>query len=888
MRMLYFRISGYKRLVTGMSQSSIEIDFTKSMHKIINIVGPNGSGKSTLINALSPMPDGNENFIEHQSASKEIVYDNGYSILIVHPVDSRGNRVTTKAFIKKNGIELNPNGNVSSYKSILETELGLDSNFLVLSKLSADDKGIAVRKPAEKKKFLASTLSGLDLYNDIYKTMVKRTSILKPMIDSITEKMNNIGSIDVLNNRLQSISNRISSIELDKDDIIKSNHEYEFKIEQLDPSKEIQNEYNKISLELNNLSNQLKSYTDINKHVADIINEIKIDTDRKKVLTSSIEEINISIEKLLREREEESHFLQLKLDKVNSLKSDINISILEDGINNTKSQINMCEETFSSMNINPDEFTKDEFISGINVIEDIISSIDILKSSSSKDELEEACNAILNNYSLSDKKTHLEGVLNSLEIDLSNAKARYNELLILEEKAKGLSKRDKDCTFNSCPYIKDAYEASKLYNEEEANTLKQSISSYESDINSIKITIDTTYNAILYYNQIKNILRNINSYKNTLSKLPNFDMINSIEVILDKIRSNDSFNELKIISSYRDNANLLEIYKKSKESLNNLNQDYNNYMISYSIIQELNQDIDKLNKKVNDISASLDEKNNILQSSIDELKCIEINLNTNNSILERARQKEHIELLLEEHSTSISKLEQGMKDINKYLSFISKNNIKLEDIEKTLKTLYTERDNTLFNIKQIEEYSKEYQSYKEQYDILETIKKYSSPTQGIQLLFMELYMGTTLEMSNQLLSNLFGGNLILKPYIINESEFRIPCMNNMIDIDDISSLSLSQLSMVSMIISAVMLKQSATVYNILRLDEIDSGLDYDNRMKFASIIEQVIDLLDIDQLIIVSHNTELNDSNMDIIRLGNNNAVYYGNFIYDAVSLVER
>ena len=206
MKMLLFEISGYKKIYTGTGLDKITIDFSKSTNPICLIVGPNGSGKSSLAEAMQPYPDANDNFLEKRRAYKKIVYDNGYSIYIEHSVDSKGQRQQAKAYIKKvsldGEIELNPNGNISSYKELLESELDIDGSFIALSRLSSEDKGIAEKKPAERKKFLNTVVPNMDVYNAINKTIVKRSSIFKSMINSLTTKIDNIGNPETLEREL--------------------------------------------------------------------------------------------------------------------------------------------------------------------------------------------------------------------------------------------------------------------------------------------------------------------------------------------------------------------------------------------------------------------------------------------------------------------------------------------------------------------------------------------------------------------------------------------------------------------------------------------------------------------------------------------------------------
>ena len=168
--------------------------------------------------------------------------------------------------------------------------------------------------------------------------------------------------------------------------------------------------------------------------------------------------------------------------------------------------------------------------------------------------------------------------------------------------------------------------------------------------------------------------------------------------------------------------------------------------------------------------------------------------------------------------------------------------------------------------------------------MMEVLKKYCSPTGcGIQVLFIHLYMAKTLELCNQILSMLFNGEYRLLDFVINQNEFRIPFIGNGLPVDDISSGSESQICMMSMIINLVLLHQASTKFNICRLDEIDAPLDYYNRAGFVNVLYQIIVILNIDQLFIISHNTELDASIADVIKL-KYNSNEYGNESTDSNS----
>ena len=135
MKLLYFRLKGYINILQGMGLDELIIPFDKLESRIILIQGENGTGKSTILNTMIPVPDSSEFFrtdvyvddsgAEHIiefPAEKELHYmdDTGsiYKILIKSVVNDSKTTRTTKAFISKDDVEYNPNGNVSSLKDI--------------------------------------------------------------------------------------------------------------------------------------------------------------------------------------------------------------------------------------------------------------------------------------------------------------------------------------------------------------------------------------------------------------------------------------------------------------------------------------------------------------------------------------------------------------------------------------------------------------------------------------------------------------------------------------------------------------------------------------------------------------------------------------------------
>ena len=80
MRLLRLRLENYIGIYNGMGLSSIEIDFSKCIHKVLIIKGDNGTGKSTIFKALTPLADSSIDYIPDKTAIKEIAYETEYQI----------------------------------------------------------------------------------------------------------------------------------------------------------------------------------------------------------------------------------------------------------------------------------------------------------------------------------------------------------------------------------------------------------------------------------------------------------------------------------------------------------------------------------------------------------------------------------------------------------------------------------------------------------------------------------------------------------------------------------------------------------------------------------------------------------------------------------------
>lgn len=898
MRITYAKLVGYAGLYTGLGKTELELDFTKCRNHIVVISGANGCGKSTLQNALSVLPDGNDCFLPSMAASKQLQIvdqDVVYNILINHGLDIHGNRQTTKAYIEKNGIELNPNGNVSSYKDIIFDEFSLDNNFIALSYLSSSDRGLADKKPAERKKFLASITSSLDVYNDINKNLTKKANVYRNFVNNLSSKIQNIGNEASLRSTLLSLKNREDRLKEEIENLKQQITECKTILAINDPNGQLQQKYDTVISELESVGNSAdKCFSFIKNSIHDVHFPEVGELFSKEEIDSKIEETRQSIEDNNRIKQEADkdiikvngtiQNIQQMIDqnqiRINKLKSEINVE-LENQIKEIKSKMFTVEDLFTSLGTNSTQEIEDisstELNQLVSTMTDIISSIDLIYENIHDNDLPKFVEAISTGMPLSIQMSELaEGVKNDMayQVDIKNQQSELQKDL---EAINELDNRPKNCKIDGCYFISKYQEVlarysshnnPKRYLENQINILEDSYRKSVSDMQQKSETTDL-YKNWVRSEAILDRLRTLCVSNNAIfNKIRVFRLFSDFEAVLALISRGSKFNEYRDLSNISRAANDIIEYKAMKKIYDNLQAERKSNQNNIEECAEL----EKANEEaLRNINTYKDQRDQYIKTStftdgvIIKFKNLEIILKDYANRLEEYNKLEEQRQFLKDEK---NRLDQQFKGSAEILQKIADLQNKVNQASTELSPIEDQKKNIDTQIMMLDSYKREYQEYSTKYDIIDKLKKYSSPTAGgIQTLFMNLYMGQTLETANQLLGMLFQGQYQLMNYVINQDEFRIPFTSNGFEIDDISSGSTSQICMMGMIINLVLLHQASTKYNITRLDEIDGGLDSANRMLFVDILQRIIQILGIDQLFIISHSCESALSNVDAIQL---------------------
>lgn len=886
MRFASIFLSNYIGIYNGMGLTEIHIDMTLCRHRILTIRGDNGGGKSTLMKALSLFPDPNDSFIPGLPARKEIVLiDNqtAYKLVFVHGVKTNGERETTKAYITKTFgdsiVELNENGNVTSYKDILFSELGLDANFAALSQLSNDDRGLADKKPAERKRFVNSIISSLDTYNNIYKTLTKRSSNYKSMINAIVAKLSVLGDEATLKSSLEDLEGKINALQDKKDAAVASLAKEQSRIDLLDPDGSIQLTNNKLVSEIGLADNSIvRLQESINATItvngidgSDIDRAYKQVVDRKHSLIIQNQISRNELESLLRQKEAEAEELNAKIQKLSSLQSGYSLETIMDKIAVYQAELDAIEEELRVIGLaNVASISKEEYILALETLKDLDEYISAFKSATSYEYLDSIVRYYIEYGKIIDRVD-----IRTISDQIDQLKDSYNDLIeqkvYVESKAgliDRLSLRPSSCTDDSCEFIKEAIEFSKTFSQDK-------IASIYLQIESLRSEIDTAYKKLEDANEFNNavnqfamIAREVKKNAGILAKLPNGEMFGGdSSLFFERILSGYSFEYIKVLYGYINLANQFDIYKQTAKVLDEYKAELKVYESKADIIDSISEDIDRINAALSSIASKIDPMNaDILAREKDIARLQELET-VFDSIFAKRNEIIEISKAREQNNSLLVANQKKMTDISISLERCSALNEEIAKLSGSLVPLMKERDKLVHSVQMMDDYQKERAELEANYEYIETIKYYSSPTTGIQLVFMELYMGKIIALANELLGLLFGGSYVIQPFVINESEFRIPCLGSGYINDDISSMSSSQIGMISMILSFALLHHSSTKYNIIKLDEIDGPLDYNNRTLFVDVLNRIMDIMGTEQCIMISHNTEFQVEDSDVILL---------------------
>ena len=871
MRLLRLRLENYIGIYNGMGLSSIEIDFSKCIHKVLIIKGDNGTGKSTIFKALTPLADSSIDYIPDKTAIKEIAYETDFQTILNIKYESLvkdGIRRPTKCYLNRlnpdGSIEnLNPSNNITTAKEVIYDILGIDDNFITLSQLSANKKGLGGLKPSERKRYVNSIISSLAAFNSIHKLITTKSNVLKSIIDSYVTKLSQIGNIAIVEDAIKKDTLALKELDNKKNGLISEIATIKAELSRLDTSGNFLNDYKDLSMRKIILEKEIRDLPDIEEYSEEKL--IQYEKDMAKYEANE-EMLSSRAKELLDEESKINNNITELTIKLDSLYNKEHMDDLNSKIESTKKELESYKPYFhlfkTYKNISEQDYETVKL-----VIEKFNSTVENIFQTYSETVRKESMNSLRTG-----KKEvildHTE-ILSGLEKQLEDLRTEKRDVEFLNNRSKDYNKIPDDCNHKSdCPFIKDVVEAKNALRS------RQSLYSLSTKINSTLDAIESAKNLAeenmiktqcLY--EMKSILEYIQSMSKIIRKFPGTESLDSINTLYHNIEYGIRLN-FESVDKYQEFKNISTIVSALEEDLHSYESAKEKLISANAEIRILQEKIDT---DLKNLSTIRDSKLSIF-AEIEKIRSSKLEIEMVLDSIRYAKinkaKFEEVSVELNEITNKIESMEKNTVLIKDLTDKLNRRASELSALQNTdLPAISKAIEENKYRMVLFEQYTRDSQEYAAKYNEVQMIKKYTS-IHGIQTVYMSVFMNSILNTTNTLLRLLFGGRFALQPFIINENEFNIPCADSEGRVrEDISLMSDSQLSMISMLISFVLLRNSSNRYNIIKLDEVDDNLDSMNRIQFSILIEQIMNDLGFDQCLIISHNNELDLSNTDIVIL---------------------
>lgn len=861
MKITYLKLKNFSTIESGMNKKTIEIDFTKCRNNIILLVGGNGTGKTSLFSSLHPFAyPGNMDIRSNSSmildgydGEKEIHYENNLNKYVIHHYyKPNKNAILVKSFISKNDIELNPNGNVTSFNEIVGSELGIQQDHMKLIRLGSNVTNLIDMKAAERKGAASILFNELDIWAKLYKKVNEDNRVLRNLINTVASKLQklNVKDIDDVRNNIKLIEIDIKHHKKDLDELTKKLGNIEGSINTLIPEGidtfksniyKMKAEYDNIK---NNLTNLYKKINSFNIILSDSVDNTIDTANNSLTSTNNLIEINSS---RLNDAIDKLNEYMNRSDEIDNSIMTMTSSTERDALKDLMVTLKKKLESYPDYSDFKQHMSKDSLLLSINVLTEIDRLVSKLYEFG-YEVVDKCIGLIMENVNITKYVSDEVSKIDKKIIDITSqfkANNTMNEDIILYQPP--------DCVDSTCPYL-------DIYNRffKPKDITGESVTSLETKREKLVAMNDVATN-------IEYIMRIVKANYSLSEGLSKYGITYlSLSSIFNAILNRTSLYDERIITDVISNIEEYEEYLKTEAQLQTASLEYANANINDNLLDSLNKEKDTLSEKIHDTNVTI----NKLKETIKELESKKELLT---EYISECKDYKDISDSIDELSTTGDRLSEDIKNKEEILEKISihvKDISMVRDMIKHHQDTISTLENNLFNEKYRERefltLTEERELLNGRYEEISITKEALSSNKGAPLLFIQLYLQNCTMFINSILNSVCD-NFEISGFEITESEFNIPYIKNGIEISDISHASQGERTFLSLALSYALMQNSIGDYNIMLLDEIDSTLDTKNRAIFLNILLHLIEIGDSEQMFLITHNNMFDSYPVDII-----------------------
>lgn len=847
-------LENFAAIYSGMKTNRIEIDLLDAPNAITLLLGPNGSGKTAIESTMHPFAyagsmdirNSLDIILEGEDGYKEIhIWKEDVCYIVKHFYKETKTGRSVKSFIMRDTDELNPNGNVSSFKEIVNCELGLYEDFMRLIRLGSNVVNFADMKSTERKEYATELMADIDLCGKYYRKINDDSKFLKSSLATVAKKLEKLNIVDLeteyakiddLSNKKIELQELVKTIERDKWTI-------EEKIKSAMPNgvDVFRNEINILEENLRENIRQMKMINSELNRCGDFSNvsdkELKKSEKRKDIITNKLVGDRALLKANLSSLDRLNSSKDSRMSQLAYLKSESELEDIKSTFNNNKERIASLNNEYNFSNIQF-KCTKSDLLIALSLLQEIdklAQDIYALGTDSVKASIDMLTRGKNIEGFVAHKVADIDEKLSSIsKIEVNTKDDGSIQIMYVPE----------ECLATECPYY-------NMYHKEDV------------DKKTVQDKILKLENEREYYISMKEIGAKIDfifmiikSNNSLISKMP--EKFFEIGYILTQINNFLPIYEEEKVSKY---ISILEDY----ELYNSLISENQSLERELELLQRSNDSAKIVQEEFNQIVLEIrkiEDENKLFKENIEdnELEKEEIEKFINNVILFRELKERYTQLESESVGQNFE-LSSKKEILNNMMSTIERDQETKQKLSKLVDMIQSIDDtinNLNYNIKDFKNLNKEVAKINSKFEDIEYIKKALSTREGIPLLFVQMYFKDTRRIVNKLLSAI-NLEIEIADFEIDDKKFEIPYYKRNTKISDIMYASDGEKAFFNIALSFALIIQSKSPYNIILIDEIDGPLDSSNRKAFLDIIETQMSSIGAEQLFIITHNNQFSN-----------------------------
>lgn len=849
MKIMKICLKNFKAVRKAVGTTELSIDFSNTVNRICLIIGPNGSGKTTLLSMLHPFADlgnldirnGNNLIIDNKEGYKEILIRKKEDIYTVKHfyTPHKNKNHSVKSYIAKNGVELNVNGNVTSFKEFVREELQIEPDYLKLIRLGSNVTSLIDLTSTERKNFMSKIMEDIGIFLEYYKSVNTKLRQLDEMISHTVDKEKRLGIIDKEEFEKEILELQ-KLIKKEEEDFLLENNKLTLLKNTINTIEDKEHLYS-------NLSQITKKY---NKMTKILERKEQIESTEVSFYEEKLKELELQVIKNENEFRSNNALIQNSLEHLNTLQEQLRVY-----------QIQLTKELDSDKEVERMEQNLISIRKRLREYEDIIGDF---TPQFTKKELDEFIVFLKNTQQILGRtyefgKLPIQRVIELVRNNKNVINYINSHLIDIDEKH-----NDTSSLFIST--IANRF----LFGKED-----------------IVIDCKQECQAKTLYNQIQNLIRNSNVedsnedasfyhdmefvYSNIISLLPRFSDYKELITVLPE----DIKQDFTLESMYDNIANLQMIYNEKKiNELMALTTEYDNYINLLSDYKSEELTLQKFSNLSN--SSYLKEQIENIENDIEETRAkilkwkekkLEIKEDTDecnrsvevfSDIKETLERYDEVKELFKKYTKEYELFKTTSEEISNVEINITRMKINIDNLSAKLQQKQ-------IDLSQYKSLHKDIKHMNKIYDEMTFVKEALSSKQGMPLHFISNYLKNTEEITNELLDIAYDGEIYIDSFDITPTEFSIPFYNKGERIADVKYASQGELSFLSVALAFALSSQALYKYNIMLLDEIDGPLDTKNREKFIRILENQIERIKAEQSFLITHNDMFSSYPVDIL-----------------------